>query len=47
VQYIVTDSDGVDHRLVAKSGTRLYDVLRGHLDSVGYTGPRTGEDDEQ
>ena len=44
VHYTVLKTDGARRHLVAKRGSAMFNVLRDHLDAIGYTGPAKGSD---
>lgn len=46
IHYVAARADGRERRLYVDQGNALYDVLEGQLLALGYTGPKSGADDQ-
>jgi hypothetical protein len=47
IHYVVAKADGGERRLYVDEGNALYAVLEGHLLAMGYTGPASGNSDDE
>jgi len=45
IHYRAKRVDGSDRHLIAKEGEALYAVLEQHLQAIGYTGPKSPEEE--
>ena len=45
IHYRAKRADGANRHLIAREGEALYELLEGHLQAIGYTGPKASSEE--